>query len=127
MNFWLHTCPVVTLLSIGGCMTAQNYDGPQLPRDEVARISGDFRISAGAPISVILRQVDGRTLSAGANAVDVLPGEHTLLVDCKIAETASINRHSLKVDVVPGARYRLVAETAPGLRECSAVHLESVN
>ena len=108
-----------------GCMTVQGYDGERRGSDEVARIVGDLRVTAGAPISVILRQVDGRTLGVGQTSVDVLPGTHTLLVDCRIAETDSVTRHSIEADVSAGRRYRLVAETGPGLRECTQVSLEA--
>lgn len=113
------------LLLCGGCMTQQSYEGAKLSRDDVAHISGDLRFTAGAPLSVLLRQVDGRTLSVGENAVDVLPGSHTLLVDCRIQETDSTTRHSLEVEVSAGRRYKLVAETGPGLRECTSVRLEA--
>lgn len=118
--FWF----AAVLLLSGGCMTQQSYEGAKLPRDEVAHISGDLRFTAGAPLSVLLRQVDGRTLSVGENAVDVLPGSHNLLVDCRIQETDSTTRHSLDVEVSAGRRYKLVAETGAGLRECTSVRLE---
>lgn len=108
-------------------MTQQSYDGARLPRDEVARISGDLRFTAGSPLSVLLRQVDGRTLNLGENAVEVLPGTHQLLVDCRIQETQSITRHALEVEVFAGRHYRLSGETGPGLRECSSVRLETVD
>lgn len=110
----------------GGCMTVQMYDGPRRDRDEVVRISGDLRITAGAPLSVILRQVDGRTLNVGQSSVEVLPGEHKLLVDCKIAETDSVTRHAIDVEVFAGRQYQLGAQTGPGLRECTNVALEAV-
>lgn len=119
---------VVGLLIVcGGCMTAQTYEGPKRESEEVARIIGDFRVTAGAPVSVILRQVDGRTLGAGENAAEVLPGSHTLLVDCRIAETGSVSRHSIEAEVSAGKRYRLVAETSPGLRGCAEVYLEETS
>ena len=106
-------------------MTVQTYEGPRRPRSEVAHIAGDLALSAGAPISVLLRQVDGISLSLGQSAVDVLPGSHQLLVDCRIQETRSLSRHSIDVEVYEGRTYRLVPETGPGLRECTAVRLES--
>ena len=118
---------VFAACSMQGCMTAQTYDGERLARDEVAHISGDLRVSAGAPISVLLRQVDGQTLSIGQSAVDVLPGKHTLLVDCRIQETQSVSRHSIEQDFFAGRTYRLVAETGPGLRECTAVRVEATD
>lgn len=117
----------VLALLCAGCMTQQSYEGAKLPRDEVARISGDLRFNAGSPLSVLLRQVDGRTLNLSENAVDVLPGTHQLLVDCRIQETQSITRHSLEVEVFAGHHYRLVGETGPGLRECTSVRLEAVD
>ena len=114
-------------LSLGGCTTARGYEGAQRAADEIARISGDFRVTAGAPVSVILRQVDERVLGAGERSVDVLPGEHRLLVDCRIAETGSVSRHAIDVSVVQGQRYKLRAQLAPGLRECATVVLDVVH
>jgi len=119
-------CALAALLS-AGCMTQQAYQGGKLPSDEVARISGDLRFTAGAPLSVLLRQVDDRVLSVSENSVDVLPGEHRLLVDCRIQETNTTTRHVLQVDVQAGQRYRLVADPGPARNGCSEVRLESVD
>jgi hypothetical protein len=108
-----------------GCFTASLYEGEKRGRDEVARISGDPRVTAGTPVTVILRQVDGHSLSIGQSSVDVLPGTHTLLVDCRIAETSSTTRHTIEAEVSAGSSYRLVADTGPGLRECTDVRLEA--
>jgi hypothetical protein len=110
-----------------GCGTAQLYDGPQLGRGEVARITGDLRINAGSPLTVVLREVDNTPLNIGQNAVDVLPGKHRFLVDCRIAETDSVSRHSIEQEVYAGRHYRLAAETGPGLRECTQVTLQTVD
>lgn len=118
---------LIPVVACSGCMTAQVYDGPKRDSDEVARISGDPPISAGAPLSVVLRKVDGRTLNVGQTSVDVLPGSHSLLVDCRIAETQSTSRHSIDAEVSAGRRYKLSAQTAPGLRGCSDVFLEAVD
>jgi hypothetical protein len=118
---------IAVAIVCSGCMTAQVYDGPPRGKDEVARISGDLRITAGAPLTVILREVDDRPLTVGQNAVDVLPGSHRLLVDCRIAETESVTRHSIEAEVSAGRRYKLAAETGPGLRECTNVTLRTVD
>jgi hypothetical protein len=110
-------------LALTGCMTQQAYEGQKLAADQVAHIAGDLRVTAGAPLSLILRQVDGKTLSAGQSAVDVLPGKHQLLVDCQVAETKATSRHALEVEVYAGEKYRLVAQTAPALRGCDEVAL----
>lgn len=112
---------------LGACATQQIYEGPKRSADEVARISGDLRVTAGAPISVILRKVDDRELTLGERSAEMLPGTHRFLVDCRIAETASVTRFTLEQEVYAGERYRLVAETGPGLRECSAVRIELVD
>jgi hypothetical protein len=106
-------------------MTQQSYEGPKLPPDEVAHISGDLRVTAGAPLSVILRKVDAHALGVSESGVDVLPGRHTLLADCLIRETSSTTRQSIDVEVDAGRRYKLVAEVAPGLRECASLRLEA--
>lgn len=110
-----------------GCATGQSYEGERLARDEVAKISGDLRVTAGAPVTVILRKVDGYELGIGENSVEVLPGKRQLLVDCRIAETSSTTRLSIEAEVYAGERYRLVAQTGPGLRECASVSLEIVD
>lgn len=107
------------------CMTQQAYDGPRLASDEVAHIAGDLRFNAGLPVTALLRQVDGRTLSVSQSGVDVMPGEHSLLVDCVVQETGNTSRFELQVTVYAGERYRLVPETGTGQRDCAAVHLES--
>lgn len=121
----VRTLFVATLLSLCGCMTQQAYDGPKLARDEVAHISGDLRFTAGAPVSALLRQVDGRVLGISQSGVDVDPGSHELLVDCVVRETGSTSRFSLNIDVFAGRRYRLVPETGPAREGCIAVHLEA--
>jgi hypothetical protein len=110
-----------------GCATGQSYEGERLARDEVAKIVGDLRFTAGAPVSVILRKVDDYEVGVGQSAVEVLPGKHQLLVDCRIAETSSVTRLSVEAEVYAGERYRLVAETGPGMKECASVALEQLD
>jgi hypothetical protein len=110
-----------------GCVTQQAYEGPKRSRDEVAHISGDLRFNAGVPVTALLRRVDEQALGVAQSSVDVEPGRHRLLVDCKVQESGNTTRHSLDIEVHAGLRYRLVPEMGPGLRECAAVHLESVN
>jgi hypothetical protein len=108
-------------------MSAQLYEGPKRDRDEVARISGDPVVTAGSPITVVLRQVDDQNMGLTQTSADVLEGEHSLLVDCRIAETNSVSRHALEVEVFGGRHYRLRAQTGPGLRGCTGVTLEAVD
>lgn len=118
---------VVVALTVSGCMSTQLYDGPKRPRDQVARISGDPVVTAGLPVSVVLRQVDGHSIGVTQTSVELLEGKHSVLVDCRIAETSGVSRHALEVEVFGGRSYRLRAETGPALRECTGVTLESVD
>jgi hypothetical protein len=120
---------VLALVAVccSGCGTAQVYDGPRRSADEVARITGDMRINAGSPLTLVLREVDNTPLSLGQNSVEVLPGKHRFLVDCRIAETEKTSRHSFEEEVSAGRHYKFVAETGPGLRECTQVTLQTVD
>jgi hypothetical protein len=127
MNVRLAALALTALCS--GCATVQLYDGPRLSSQEVARISGDPSITAGLPITVVLREVDDVALNVSQTTVEVLPGKHRLLVDCRIADADRKNttRHSLDAEVSAGRQYKLVAETGPGLRECTQVTLQTVD
>ena len=120
---------VIALVGVacGGCATVQLYDGPRRDADEVARITGDMSINAGSPMTIVLREVDDTPLNVGQNSVEVLPGKHRVLADCRIAETQSVSRHSIDAEVAAGRRYRLVGEAGPGLRECTQVTLQTVD
>ena len=121
------TALAMTAVLTGGCMSVQLYDGPKRGKDEVARITGDPVVTAGSPVTVILRQVDGHDIGVTQTSVEVLEGKHNLLVDCRIAETKGGSRHALDVEVFGGRKYRLRAETGPALRECTGVTLESLD
>jgi hypothetical protein len=125
MNRWLAV--LALLAACSGCATVQLYDGPRRTSEEVARISGDPAINAGLPVTVVLREVDNVALNVGQAAVEVLPGKHSLLVDCRIADTKRTDRHSIDAEVSAGRQYKLVAETGPGLRECTQVTLQTVD
>ena len=112
---------------LAACATGQSYDGERRANDEVARIIGDLRVTAGAPVSVILRKVDDYELAVTERSVEVLPGPHRLLVDCRIAETNSITRLTIEAELYAGESYRLVAEIGPGLRACTSVNVEAID
>jgi hypothetical protein len=116
----------LALVSAGGCMSVQLYDGPKRDANEVARIVGDPVVTAGSPITVVLRRVDEQNMGLTQTTVEVLEGKHTLVVDCRIAETKRVSRYELEVEVYGGRKYRLRAETGPALRECTDVSLEAV-
>ena len=110
---------------LAGCLSVQGYAGPKREADELARISGDPSINAGSPLVLVLRKVDEQTLNVAQTSVDVLPGKHTLLVDCRISEGHRTTRHALEVEVDSGVHYHLTAETEPGMQGCAEVRLEA--
>jgi hypothetical protein len=109
---------------LAGCMTLQAYDGPRQSKGEVAHVKGDPHLRAGAPVSVFLRKIDERDLDPRYNSADVLPGKHTLLIDCEVAETHSVTRFPLDMYLEPGTTYVLEAETGPGNRTCENVRVK---
>ena len=117
-------------LMLSGCATMRAYDGESRTDEELAHIAGDLRVRSGAPLSLILRRVDENDVGLRYSGVEVLPGQHRLLVDCTVSATAGmadhVSRHELNVELYAGARYRLVADTGPGNRECTSVRLEQV-
>ncbi|MET0986471.1 MAG: hypothetical protein ABW034_13805 [Steroidobacteraceae bacterium] len=117
----------IVCVALGGCSTLRAYDDPELKRDEVAVVAGDYRFNAGSPLTLILRAVDGQPLDARYHAVELAPGEHVFVVDCRLRETQTTSRHEVSASVAPGVRYGFTAEVAPGMRGCDSVQLQSRN
>jgi len=112
---------IAAALPAAGCATQQMYEGPRLAKDELAVVRADPVFSAGAPVQLRLRQVDGREVSISTSKVELPPGAHKLLVDCRIAESGSVGRFTVEADLEAGGHYRLVANTTA--RKCEAVEL----
>ncbi len=104
-----------------GCVTTRGYDGPPLPVSERAIVRADPAFSAGLPVQLRLRQVDGRDIPLQTSAVELAPGAHALLVDCRVAESGAVARFDLEVELAADAEYRLVATAT--VRNCEAVQL----
>jgi hypothetical protein len=109
------------VLLLAGCATQRGYEGPALPASERAIVRADPAVSAGLPVQLRLRQVNGRDVSLGASAVELPPGAHELLVDCRVAESGAVSRFTVQVELAAGGEYRLVAEATS--RNCEAVRL----
>jgi hypothetical protein len=110
-----------------GCMSVRAYEGPRREQRELAHIVGSMHISAGEPVSIILRRIDDIDLGWGDRGADALPGTHNLLIDCTVTESKHTSRHHLDVELYAGVKYRLVADTGRGNRECTEVQLISTN
>ena len=103
------------------CATERAYDGPELPAGESATVRADPVVSAGLPVQLRIRSVDGREVGISASKVELPPGSHALLVDCRVAESGSVRRFTVEADLESGRRYRLEAEATA--RNCEAVRL----
>jgi hypothetical protein len=116
--------PVILLMLLpAGCATERAYDGPRLPAAERAVVHADPAVSAGLPVQLRLRQVDERSIPLAASSVELQPGPHRLLVDCRVTESGTTERFTLDVELEPGGKYRLVAVAST--RNCEAVELQA--
>ena len=117
--YWIAALVVVMN---GGCATEKAYEGPRLPAAERAVVHADPALSAGLPVSLRLRQVDQREVPLSASSVELPPGAHVLLVDCRVSESGATRRFTVPVELEPGGDYRLVATASA--RNCEAVTLQ---
>ncbi len=106
---------------LGACATERHYDGPPLSKSERAIVRADPVVSAGLPVQLRLRQVDGREIAFSSSAVELAPGAHTFLVDCRVQESGAVSRFVVESELDAGGRYRLVAKAST--RNCEAVEL----
>lgn len=105
-------------VALAGCGTLQAYEGPRLPATERATVRADPSVSAGLPVEVILRRAGGFEVPVGRAAVELPPGQHRLVVDCRVPEAGVVTRFVIDAEVEAGRSYRLVADaTARGCRE----------
>jgi len=112
---------ILSAFLVAGCGTQRMYEGPPLAKDERAIVRADPVVSAGSPVQLRLRQVDGQEVGLSSSKVELAPGKHKLLVDCRIAESGSVGRFTVEVELEAGGHYRLVANTTA--RKCEAVEL----
>lgn len=109
---------ILLSVAIAACSTQRLQPGPAADR---ALVRANPVLSAGLPVQVRLRQVDGRKVSWHVAAADLPAGRHRLLVDCRIAATGTDRRFALEVELAAGREYRLVARTSA--RDCAGVEL----
>lgn len=109
---------VLLSAGIAGCGSLQAYEGPRLPPGERAVVRADPSLSAGLPVEVILRKVDGVEVPVRKRSVELRPGAHRFVVDCRVPEAGVVTRFVVDAEVEAGGSYRLVADaTARGCRE----------
>jgi hypothetical protein len=113
--------PLVAAMLMAGCATERAYEGPPLAPDERAVVRADPVVSAGLPVQIRIRQADSHRVGLSASKVELPPGRHSLIVDCRIAETGEVRRFTLEEELEAGGHYRLVAHATA--RNCEAVAL----
>jgi len=104
-----------------GCGTLQAYEGARLPAGERAVVHADPSVSAGLPVEVILRKVDDFEVPVSRTSVELRPGAHRFIVDCRVPEAGVVTRFVIDAEIAPGGRYRLVADATA--RGCRSVEL----
>jgi len=103
---------------LSACGNLQAYEGARLPAEQRAVVHADPAVSAGLPVEVILRKVDGYDVPVSRTAVELAPGLHRFVVDCRVPEAGVVTRFVIDAEVAAGAYYRLEADaTARGCRE----------
>ncbi|MCW8846940.1 MAG: hypothetical protein OQK99_13990 [Gammaproteobacteria bacterium] len=114
-------CLCATLLA---CSTQQAYEGSARPATEVALIKGDpkFRL---APVATFIRSVDGVAMGDTQASVEVLPGEHELVVDCVVSSSGDRHRVHLQAVVEAGESYRLEPQMGSANQACVGVVMVS--
>ena len=112
---------VVLAVLLAGCATERAYEGAPLPVGERAIVRADPILSAGLPVQLRIRSVDGREVGFAASKVELPAGSHVLLVDCRVTESGSLRRFTVEAMLESGRRYRLEAEATA--RNCEAVRL----
>ena len=126
-RFELRLFAVIAVIALPGCLSLRAYDGEKLGADSVAVVKGDYKIRAGAPMSLLLRKVDEYPVDVRYSSVQVLPGMHTLLIDCQLTGAGSVSRHSIQAELEAGVKYRIIGESSAGNRDCEQVHLDALN
>ena len=112
---------LLAALAVAACATERAYEGPALAKDERAVVRADPVVSAGSPIQIRIRQADGHDVGLTASKVELPPGKHSFVIDCKVAESGAVRRFTLEEELDAGGHYRVVADTTA--RNCEAVAL----
>jgi len=117
----MRTLILLALAATAACTTQRVYPGPELPPGESAIVRADPAFSAGLPVQLRLIKAGDRRISLHASAIQLPPGRHSLLVDCRILECGVTRRFVVEADLEAGREYRLVARASS--RNCDAVEL----
>lgn len=81
---WIVLGAVLAGVMLNACSTRpiKLYEGAELPADKIARIENNPMVRDLTTRGAVIGAVDGVKVSVLAHAVEVLPGAHTLSVQC---------------------------------------------
>lgn len=108
-------------LAVTGCGSLRAYEGDPLPAAGRAIVRADPAVSAGLPVEVILRKVGDYDVPVSRSAVELPPGSHRFIVDCRVREAGVVTRFVVDGEVEGGGSYRLQADATS--RGCLTVEL----
>jgi len=112
---------LLAVTAVAACTTQRVHPGPALPADQRAIVRADPAFSAGLPVQLRLRKAGDSKIALHASAVELPPGRHSLLVDCRVLESGVTRRFVVEADLGAGREYRLVARASA--QNCDAVEL----
>ena len=121
------TCVLTGLIAtlVIGCGTTNTINASDSTDANWTLILGASRGSAlFSPRPVVIKSVDGKSVSVMANSVRVSPGIHVLIVTCYQSLFAR-NTHELTISVEAGETYTLSSQIVPnkisdGSEDCEA-------
>lgn len=98
---WLHRIALLCLIGlVAGCASVKQYEGPALPKDQVATVTRDS-------MRVHIVRVNGRAPGGVANEIQLLPGRNELSISYQIANLGSVVNQTLAFDARAGGEYML--------------------
>ena len=100
---------VVGCLAAGACGTTRAYEGPELPRDQIAVIQPANGFDHGARVI----RVDATALGLFDKAAEVAPGKHvvTLSITIPTGSGTSTAQGDVELDAKAGATYEAHGST----------------
>ncbi len=104
------------MLCLAGCAAL-----PAPEPAQAATVRADPAISAGLPVQLRLRKVDDTVVPLWQHSVQLAPGSHEFIIDCKVLESGATARFAISAELEPRGDYRVVA--VANARNCETVEI----
>lgn len=113
-------------LIVSACATTEKmYEGPERSRSAVALFTGmnpADPLVGGQGWAAQIKSVDGHSVTGSGTKVEVLPGQHELVVYCK-RPGANPTNDTYSVSVEAGVEY--VIGVKPGTNKCQFTNMKT--